>query len=127
MAAKFTVSATDVIVYAKERQKHDGGTFFTYSTKISSKDNDGQWHSAFIPLGFRKGVSIANKAVINIKNAFYTLDTFKDELKLMVMDYDLVSGGEGKGGVNSLNMAVEEEPFMNVPEGDFDELPFGRI
>lgn len=120
----------ELTIYAKVKEKRSGGTWTSYSTKISSKDNDGTWQSAFITVGFKKGVEVANKAKINVKNAFLSVESYNgnNSLKLVVLDFDVVSGGEGNSGAAAINMPIEEEsPFMNVPEGELDEFPFGTI
>lgn len=89
-----------------------------YSTSLSRKKQDGTYENAYINVGFRKGVDIPNKTLINVKNGFLTFDNRATEdgktttyFRLFISDYDLVGD------------AAEPVQTNNSVSND-DDLPF---
>jgi len=117
--AKFTLSAEDAIIYKKERTGSNG-TWYTYCTKVSSKDKDDNWQSAFIDIAFKKGVEVNNKAKIKIKNAFPTLNTYNDKtsIRWMIMDFEVIDQGEVPQPQNT------NTDFMNIADEIDEDVPF---
>lgn len=94
-----------------------------YSTSIGTKKADGTYNNAYIPLQFKKGVSLENKAQINIKNAFlafekYTPANSNKEVtvwKIVVLDFEPV------GAAKTANKSTQQSDFQIV---DDEDLPF---
>lgn len=115
-----TTDDKGITVYAKEKNGRNGA-YKTYSTKISAKDTSGNWTSCFVNLGFKKGVSLNNKAVIKIKNAFPTPSKWGESyvLKIFVMDFEILE--EGEKPVETPDASAD---FMNIADGMNVDLPF---
>lgn len=64
-----------------------------YSISVSKKKKDGTWMSAFIPVSFRKGVSVANKTKIDIKKAWHSVYEGKNGtvLTIFIDEFDTLS------------------------------------
>lgn len=115
------ITGNEVKIYRKDKTSKNGKAYTTYFIKFSSKDSEGEWKSAFLDVQFKKGVSVDNKAVINIQNAFYIVNAYNGNtsLKLMITDFEVVSGGEP----TSLP-TFTDDGFMSIPDGMEDDLPF---
>lgn len=102
-----TITADKVKVF-----RYDNGNFPKYSIGISSKDKDGNWVSAYMDIKFKKGVEIADRTDIKIKNSFFVVEEYKGTkyIKIMVTDFEIV--GEQNTG------------FMDIPDTLEAELPF---
>lgn len=114
----------NITVYRKDKVSQAGNNYSTYCLKISSKDRDDNWQSAFVNVRFKKGVSVNNKAKINIKSSFPTIDSYNgnNTISWMIMDFDVVEEGEKPAENTSLD--DDGTPaFMNLEEG-MEELPF---
>lgn len=109
------------VVYRKDKVSNAGNPYTTYCTKVSSKDKDGNWQSAFIDIAFKKGVEVNNKAKINIKNSFPVLNTYNDKttIRWMILDFDVINQGEVKPDGN-----IDSSGFMNIDSDIDDEVPF---
>lgn len=114
-----------------------------YKTTLSTKENDenGEENKIFmqINVGFKKGIELKNKSVIEIKDGFLTFFrvknsaedeegkiTYRNYPKLVVLDFNLIEEGvdevyqhrkfdktENKHtfNYNDFNMSVDELPF----------------
>lgn len=109
--------------------KHESmsGTWYTYSTGISSKREDGSYASMYIDVKFRKGVTVENKTKINIKDGFLTMREFTanggDVVKrivLMVMDFELVEES-GFASAPAEPQTEQQSGFTALSETD---IPF---
>lgn len=101
------------------RNAHEGrdGTWYTYSTGVSSKRQDGTYANAYLDVRFRKGVTVEHKAKINIKDGFLTVREFtgnggdtQKKIELMVLDFDTVQGGE-QNVTGFTALTSEDVPF----------------
>lgn len=117
MSLKVTTDQYGTVIYRKDKTSNNGNPYTTYSTRVSSKNADGNYVSAFIDVNFKKGVSVDNKAKISIKNAFYTVSEYNDKtyMKLMVTDFDVLEPGETNSPM------VDADGFINI--GLDDDLP----
>lgn len=121
MGLKIVSDDKNIKVIRQDKTSSNGNPYTKYSLMFSQKANDGTWHNKFIDAIFKKGVSLQNKSIIKITNAFpvYSEYNGKETLKIFIMDFEVIQGGETK--------PVEPPPgdgFMNVPDGIYDELPF---
>jgi hypothetical protein len=109
----------EITVFRKNMTSQAGNSFALYSTIVSNKKEDGSYIGAYLDVLFRKGVEVGNKAKINIKNSFMTVNEYKGEakLKLFVMDFDVVEPGEGQPA------PAQDTSFMQIPT-DMGDLPF---
>lgn len=56
----------------------------SYSIPVSKKKEDGTWINIYIPVSFRKGVVVENKAKLNIKDGWLNCYEGKDGVKLTI-------------------------------------------
>lgn len=124
--AKLTLTGEKVKIIRQDRE-YNGNTMTSYSMMVSSKDSNDEWHNAFVPCRFKKGVSLENKTLINIKNAFPTVNSYKDksgteraEVKWMITEYEL----DGASAPANANVNLDADGFMVIPDGIDEELPF---
>lgn len=115
MSMIVTTDDKGITVYAKERESANG-KFLTYSLPVSSKDTSGNWIKSYIACRFKKGVSLANKTKIKIKNAFFTTSKSGDKVytNLMITDFEILEEGEtaGSDAENFIPIPDEEQPFL---------------
>ena len=113
-----TTDEKGVKVYATEKEGQYG-KYTRYSVGVSSKDKDGNWVNGYIECKFKKGVSIPNKARIQINKAFFVASKGgeKSYTHLMIMDYKIIEGGE-------TSAAQDADEFMKIPEGIDEDQPF---
>lgn len=118
MSVKITTDDKGIKVFRKDKT-WSGGTFATYSCKISSKDKNDEWQSVWKDLKFKKGVELNDKAVIQINNAFPVVESYKDTKKesWMVLDFDVIENGE-------VAAQVDADGFSAFPSDIDDDLPF---
>ena len=113
-----------VRVYKKEKQ-WSGGTFYTYSLSVASKDKDGNWLNAYIDCQFKKSDEdkITNKCKIKISNAFPVISNYqnKNYVKWMILDFEVVEQGETATDPNAM---VNLDSFMEIDDSIGDEVPF---
>lgn len=116
MGLKIITDGKPVTVVRQDKTSSAGNAYTQYSLMVSSKNKDNTWVSGFIEAQFKKGVDIANKAKINITNAFYTVNEYngKKYTKIFVLEYDVAEAGE----------APKTEEFVNVDLGAIQDLPF---
>lgn len=118
-----TLSADDrgVKVYRHDKVSAAGNPYTMYSLAVSSKGSDGNWNQGYMDCAFKKGVSVNNKSVIRIKNAFPTVNSYngKSTVRWMITDFDVISDGEAPAPAQS-----PVSGFMDIPDGIDEELPF---
>lgn len=118
MGLILTTDSKGTIVYRKDKVSRAGNSYSTFSTKISSKTDDGNWISAWYELKFPKNAVTPNdRAKINIKNSFPVLSEYNGNTQTayMVMDFEVIE--EGTPAPSNENAG-----FMNIP--DDGDLPF---
>ena len=99
------------------RDEHDSlnGKWYSYSAGISSKRQDGTYVNAYMPVRFRKGVVVENKAKINVKDGFFTVREYESKgekkkvIELMVLNFDDVAQDKNETGFSALSM--DDVPF----------------
>ena len=118
MGLKVMTDGKPVTVYRKEKDTQSGGKFVTYSLGISSKDKDGNWVQGYLDAAFKKGVDVPHKAKIDIKNSFFTVSEYNDKkyVKVFVMEFDIVEGGEAPKNT--------QQDFVDVNLDAMQDLPF---
>lgn len=80
-------------VFVNEGATQDGRTYKNYSIGISEKQEDGKWLTYYMYCNFRKGVELANKTQIEIKNAWlkpYPTKDGKAGIKAFISEFDIV-------------------------------------
>lgn len=105
-------------VIRKDGTSKAGNPYTLYSLMYSFKVGD-EWKNGFIDAGFKKGVDLANKSKIIIKDAFLTGSEFNGTIKpkIIVMDYEVLEGGDAP-------KPADDGAWMNIPDGIENELPF---
>lgn len=118
MGFKLITDDKPATIYRKDRTTQSGNTWTTYCTKVSSKDMEGNWNSAFIDVAFKKGIDVPNKSKIKIKESFPTISVYNEKasIKWMIMDFEIVE--EGQTQVPDVN------GFINIEDDLPDGLPF---
>jgi hypothetical protein len=85
-----------------------------YSIPVSKKKEDGTWINVYIPVSFRKGVSVGNKTKIDIKDAWLNCYEGKNGavLTIFVNDFDTLAPGEKyPQGFEYATVSEEDCPF----------------
>lgn len=101
-----------------------------YRTTISTKNKDGEWVSKGINVGFKKGVDLPDRTMIDIKNGWLTFDEYiskKDnqkktsDFKIFILDFTVENQGIGTSqtSTNSSN-----DDIMFGVDTNQDDLPF---
>lgn len=102
------------MVFAKDR-----GEWTSYTMGISSKNQEGKWVNAYVPVRFRKGESVANKTKIKFK-AFPVVKEYAVEGQnrnyIIWQILDFAEAGE----------EPQEEPLMHesFTELSEEDIPF---
>lgn len=113
-----------VRIYKKERT-YSGGTFYTYSMSVASKDKDGNWLNGYLDCQFKKADEdkITNKCKIKINNAFPTVTNYqnKNYVKWFINDFEVVEQGETAADPNAM---VNLDSFMEIDDSLDEEVPF---
>ena len=108
-----TVSTDDkgVMVFANEKEGANG-KYTLYSIGVSSKGQDGKYTNGYIPVRFKKGVTVANKTKIKFKDAFFTAYKAgeKTYTNLMIWNFEDMDGNN--------------EEWVDVSAIPENELPF---
>lgn len=84
------------MIFRKDYQMNDGSTFTKYTTSMGKKKQDGTFENAYLFVRFRKGVDVANKTQILIKEGWLTFDKWKKGDKeetswgIFVSDFDIL-------------------------------------
>lgn len=76
----------EIMIFANE---------YGYSTGVSRKNQNDEYIKTYIPVNFRKGVTVENKTTIKIKDAWLSLYEKKTEdkkkvLYIFVNEFDIV-------------------------------------
>ena len=101
------------------RNDHDSpnGKWYSYTTTVSNKRQDGSYARMYLDVRFRKGVVVENKSRINIKDGFLTVREYtyngetKSKMELMVLDYDTVAGDFTPEQTGFTALSYDETPF----------------
>ena len=99
-------------VYCKEVANTQGEVWKQYSIGISKKIND-KWYNNYIPVNFRKGVNLANKTRINVKDFwldFYVNKEDKTVTTVFINEFEEIVQDVPTDGF-MLTEAKEELPF----------------
>ena len=115
-----TTDDKGVKVYAKEREGANG-KFMSYSVGVSSKSQSGEWVNGYVNCKFKKGVTVANKTKIKIKNSFFIVTKSGDKTytQLMITEFDVLEPGE--------TAAQDADEFIKIDDKAKeleDEMPF---
>lgn len=110
MGLTISTDKKGVMIFANAHET-DHGTFYTYNMGVSSKDKDGKYVNGYVPCRFKKGVSVPNKAKIQINNGFYVVNEVNDKkyVSVMITDFESLDGNE---------------EWVKVDESLDSELPF---
>lgn len=113
-------------IYRKDKVSSAGNPYSTFSTKVSAKNDNDEWQSAFIELKFKKADQdkITNKCEIVIKSSFPVLNSYNERttIQWVVMDFDVVKEGEQPTQPSDGKLDAD---FVSVADDvDSDELPF---
>ena len=88
----------DTMIFRKEHEGRDG-MWYTYSTGVSSKKQDGTWLNGYLDVRFRKGVVVENKTKIHVNDGFLSVKEYAvngektKKLELVILDFDVVEAG----------------------------------
>jgi hypothetical protein len=118
MGIKLETDDKGIKVIRKDGTSKAGNPYTMYSLMYSFKVGE-EWKNGFIDAGFKKGVDLANKTKILIKDAFLTGTEFNGNTKpkIIVMDFDVLEGGDAP-------KPADDGAWMNIPDGIDAELPF---
>ena len=112
MGLQITSDNKGVKIFAKDIQGSNG--FYTvYTMGVSSKGTDGKYKNGYIPVKFKKGVTVSNKTVIKINNAFYVVNygaNDKAYTSVMITDFEVLQPGED--GVGMVDLNDMDDPFL---------------
>lgn len=107
-----------VTIYRFDNTSKNGNPYTTYSMGASSKDKDGNWVNGYVPVQFRFGTDIPNKAKIRINDFSFNATEYngKVTVKPMIWEYEIVEEGE--------KPKTDNDGFMDIPDNIDAELPF---
>lgn len=99
----------------------ENGTYYAYSISVSSKNQDGSWDNAYLPVRFSKNANapakISNGTIANLEG-FLTVKKRKDaknEVQFMVMQYtsdeEQYQAAEDSDIPDNFEQAESEIPF----------------
>ena len=91
-----------VTIYRKEF-----GDRTCYTTRIVKKNKDGEYTSAFIPVQFKKEISVENKSKINILNGwldFYINKDDKPVFSIFISEFSTEEGDPFQSFGNSVEL-----------------------
>lgn len=118
MGIKLETDDKGIKVIRKDGTSKAGNPYTMYSLMYSFKVGE-EWKNGFIDAGFKKGVDLANKSKIIIKDAFLTGTEFNGTTKpkIIVMDFDVLEGGESA-------QKPSADDFLMVTDDMQEEMPF---
>ena len=99
------------MVFRNEHETH-GEKWYSYNLSISSKNQNGEWESASMPIRFMKGVSVDNKTRIEVKDGWLKPFKFGDKyvVGIFCKEYEVVS--EPQGEIHGYSALVQDDvPF----------------
>lgn len=113
------------IVYDKEIIifRKDGQYGAMYSLGLSKKTQDDKTEYGYMPCKFRKGVDVADKTKIKIKNAWLSFN-LKDK---KTVPYIFINSFEELGELPKVEEKPKEDPYKDFQEEHIEEimeLPF---
>ena len=107
----------------KKLKTWSGGSFYTYSMGVASKDQNDNWVNGFLDCEFKKADAekITNKCKIKILNAFPKVTKSGDRtyVKWFISEFEVVEQGEVEGASN-----LDADGFMHIADTIDEELPF---
>ena len=117
MGIKLETDDKGVKVIRKDGTSKAGNAYTMYSLMYSFKVGE-EWKNGFIDAGFKRGVEIANKSKIIIKDAFLTGSEFNGTIKpkIIVMDYEVLEGVEAP--------KPSADDFLMITDDMKEEMPF---
>jgi hypothetical protein len=117
MGIKLETDDKGIKVIRKDGTSKAGNPYTMYSLMYSFKVGE-EWKNGFIDAGFKKGVDLANKTKILIKDAFLTGTEFNGNTKpkIIVMDFDVLEGGDAP--------KPSADDFLMVTDDMQEEMPF---
>ena len=80
----------------------NGESWYSYNISITSKNYSGDFVSTTMPIRFKKGIELSDRARIDIKNGFlsvreYTKDGDKRKvIEIMCLDFETVKGASAE-------------------------------
>ena len=106
----------ETMIFRKDREGRNG-TFPTYATTISSRNEDGSYSNRYKEVKFRKDVEVANKTIINIDDGFLTFREY------------MAAGGEKQAAEYIMVLEFTEvQPPGDAPSGftslSDEDIPF---
>ena len=109
-------------IFAKDIA-YSGTSFRAYSTGISSKNQDGTYNNAYMPVRFRRGIELEDKQMINILSAWLIPIKIKENqvVGLFINDFTLV---EAKNTTNDNYNYEVPNTTISVENSYIDDLPF---
>lgn len=116
MGLTVTTDDKGVMVFANEKEGANG-KYTLYSIGVSSKNSNNEWVNGFLNVRFKKGVEVANKTKIKIKNAFPVVTKSGDKtyVSFMITEFDNLSEGTNSndGFIDMSNIKDDELPFAD--------------
>ena len=121
MGIKLETDDKGIKVIRKDGTSKTGNPYTMYSLMYSFKVGE-EWKNGFIDAGFKKGVDLANKSKIIIKDAFLTGTEFNGTTKpkIIVMDYQLME----EYVCEKLGEKQSADDFLMIPDGIDEFTPF---
>lgn len=103
------------------RKEHNGvnGTWYSYSTPVAKKDENGKWHSVWFEVTFvkeAKGTVLEDRTRINIKDAFMSVRTYTNKNGEEVNVPQVV--------VKQFDEAVDDGNDTGFSALSYDDVPF---
>ena len=109
MGLHITTDEKGIMIFRDDKRSYP-----SYYYSVSRKNDKGEYDSCYKTVKFKKDVSVENKTIISIKNAFESFDINKDDPKkkypyLMITDFEVMKA---------------PEPEITIPDTDEDAVPF---
>jgi len=101
------------MVFRNEQMKRDGTPFISYAVYLSKKNQNGDYRKKRFEARFRRGVEVANKSMIDIKNGWYDWREYEKDGRTEHVDVIFVDDFE----------TIEADPPGFSALGQ-EELPF---
>ena len=115
------VSEKNAKIWRKDIEGRNG-TFYRYTTSVSSRREDGSWASKYMPIRFAKKANMPEKIANGAKcdfSGFLSIDERPDretgktisEFVIVAMRATLTDAGDPSEGVDSFEQLSEDLPF----------------
>lgn len=95
-----TSNEQGVIVGRRDKVNDKGQKYTFYTVLLSNRDEEKKFSGFYIPLRFKKGISIPNGSVIRIDKAFISFYPDTKQPYVMVLKFENLSCEEGEAMVN---------------------------